>query len=228
MTMYKVIKSIFRMIPKKGIKSMLLLIIGFIVHRSLSTYFFNETFFEINKLARTTLIMIGLVVAYFLVAFLFQAIRYARALEASQPEEIKNIISPKSNKRKLSNRLELQSFSNNLVELVVYVERRWLPDDAIPSVEEFIDALRYTDPLCSKCHCNFKVNYRSIKSYQCPTPSCSNKQSIYDNDMFNMIEIAKAQFSGKIRSNYPKYWEMYISTYLMLTDGKPENYEEPW
>lgn len=216
------------MIPKKGISSILLLIIGFIVHRSLSTYFFDETFFELNKLAITILITIGLVAAYFLVAFLFQAIRYARALETSQPEEIKNIISPKSKKRKLSYRFELQSLSNNFVELVVYVKRYWLPDDAIPSVEEFIDALEYTEPLCSKCHCDFKVNYGGIKSYQCPTPSCSNRQKIYDDDMFNMIETAKAQFSGKIRSNFSKYWEIYISTYLKLTGGKPENYEEPW
>lgn len=221
-------KIIFGMIPKKGLTFVIMLFVGFLGERALSTYFYDESFLEVAKLWRAVFVSGGIILAYFIIAFIYQSLRYSSALAQKSPEEIRDIISPERRKKKLSYRFELQTLSNEIAEITVYVQRRWLPNDARPTVEEFLDSLEYTDPRCSQCHSDFRTNYSGVTSYECPLPSCKNKQRIYKNDMFHMTQNAKAQFAGSVRRDFDHYWDVYVSTYLELTGGKPEEYQDTY
>jgi len=133
-------------------------------------------------------------------------------------------------KKNIRRYIEIQTLNNDIWEVDVSLKRKWLPTEIKPNVEDFISALSFSEPHCGLCKANIEMEYShgNTGSYRCSNFDCKNSErKIPAGHKKALKSTIENQYAGAIRNDYDSYWEIYTAKYLELTDGKPEEYQDP-
>lgn len=211
-------------------------------YSSMSSLILGFFFLIINSIAFAQPIvnemLIGLIflvsVVLIILIFLILIIKYVLLTIEEKNEKDLDLVTAKpikktASKKNIRRHIELQTLNNNLWEIKVSVKRKWWPSEQMPNIEDFLKALEFSEPYCGLCKSNIESNYSSsIRYSRCSNFECKNSNEQIPSTVVSQLKSTlENQFAGDIRNDYEKYWDIYTTIYLGITDGKPEEFQDP-
>ena len=156
--------------------------------------------------------------AYFLIAFVYQAIMLAAEVMRQHQSDPTKLPDPR---RKLPvSEVSIGIFKDSVLAIDI-LATVILEETAKPSPEVFLERITLKRPYCLKCkrtldetHADW-IAYGVQTGYKCT--NCDTERDGIMSDIYRDVE-------GEIRRNFETYWQIYSRLLHELTNGKPEDF----
>ena len=228
--MLNALKLIWKRIPKKIVATIIIIPASYAANRFFDYLFYDKPFLAFSKIYEPLIWITAGLLIYFIFFTVLSSLRIISKLLKKEPNKpIAEIdkTNKTSKKKEMPSRFELERLNYIAMESTVFINRKWWPDSNPPGIEDFLSELDFSDIYCGQCKSEFLVIRAPVDLYECPNSNCINKKTFIEEEVFNISKRAQAEFKGKLRRNFEKYWEKYKKLYLDFTKNKPEEFEEP-
>ena len=222
--MWKAFTLVLKNFPGKRLFPLASVILGIIADRFVGRYLFQESGSDFTRLASTIATAAYFLFAYILAAYVISTLRIISRYSLDK------IIPEKSVKKlPLPSKISIDQLSDGIAQVKVFVARNWAPNNQKADVEEFLRSVELSAPFCPACKADLVGRYDTgdLFNYLCPDSQCVNKGVLYDFNIDTFKQNILSKFSGKVRKDFDKYWQIYVDEYKKLTDGHVEKYQDP-